>query len=414
MSAAMQCSEFPSLADFVPGSIIMRGERWLKKGAHQYDVQAPIDRASPFATIQEAARRHGVRAEWKKDAGVMHLSGGPWKGFAVLRGAPDLALGEYLELIVEFPVDPAQAQREAAALAKKVDVLAPFADLAEEHGAAFEIASRMEYADAVFGYVELRKPGFGAFLSQHLDGWLAERGFRPERARETTLYRRGRAAPIAVKHTETSPDWLRVDVAGLTEFQTRPAAPPSGTVRVSGAPQPAHEVFARAMCIMAMFDRLAFEQAWKGSNPSERRQLEQLDEGLVQWLERERLPPALTPSERRLLLSPLGAWNPPTYVDVSWWMEAAGTLAWALGYFDALPSYDQQVQADAVSACFPSPAPIYERVSQARLRPIADVRQARDVAAMHEARAERGSAAWSIARERLRALDWICGVAPWD
>lgn len=410
----MWCTELPPLSDLAPGPHLMFGEQWLQTGAHRYQIHTRLNVASPFGALSDAARRLGGSAEWNKSAGWLNLSGNGWRGFAALRGGADLAVGEYVELIVELQGDPIRAQEAAKALARRTDALAPFADLAEMHGALIEISSRMQFSDALFGYVGFGKPGFRAFLAADLDGWLAACGFERQ-AGGDEVYTRGHAPAIWITRGGPASDSLRVDVAGLADFLARPVAPrvPSHAPPPPAMPYPA-DAFARAQCVCAVFQRMSFEQAWKTSAPPDRAKLTELNTTMLSWLEAERLLPALTPTERPLLLSPLGAWSRPTFLDASWWMEAAGVLAWALGHVDALPAYDRQFDVDAFTAAFPMLEPIAERVASARLRSVDVLAPAREIAEAEEAKVERGSEAWSIASERKRALDWLCGVGAWS
>ena len=181
--------------------------------------------------------------------------------------------------------------------------------------------------------------------------------------------------------------------------------------------------------------------------------------------------PQMTSSEKAFIRALPTEISPQAFVDVSWLMESAEYLLWALGYVDDLPPYDTQSNVDDLKRLTPSP--IRNLLQDARLRSRDSISRARDVAEFwhwrsrtrqiqewpqdrgarrshlpeiiqmaaekaasdglfespmggdfpvfgrpyREISAEEWSQATSIAMERHRALNWLCGYAPgnrWD
>lgn len=181
---------------------------------------------------------------------------------------------------------------------------------------------------------------------------------------------------------------------------------------------------------------------------------------------------ALTDGERELSEATLITITEEQQIDASWWIEGAAMLAWALGMLEELPPFDTQVEHELL-AKIPNPASLGTFRAQAKLRPVEELESARSAAelwnwrsrtrelqeggftmpeemkkpglsslddiirvttahAMNEGTirraidgdfAARGAAyrdlpedafseVRSIAVERHRALNWLCGLAP--
>lgn len=181
---------------------------------------------------------------------------------------------------------------------------------------------------------------------------------------------------------------------------------------------------------------------------------------------------AMTPGERAFIRAVPPEVSHRTYVDVSWLMESADCLLWSLGLIDRLPAYDTQADVEHLARVPADSARVL--VSSARLRPMEAISRARDIAELWHWRArtrqlqesgepvrlpegmtltrivqitaeqaasdglfdaplgndfpafgrpyrdlspDEWSQAMSIAVERHRAFNWICGYAPgnrWD
>lgn len=186
---------------------------------------------------------------------------------------------------------------------------------------------------------------------------------------------------------------------------------------------------------------------------------------------------ALTDGERELSESTLITITEEQQIDASWWIEGAAMLAWALGMLDELPPFDTQIEHELLGK-IPNPASLASFRVEATLRPIEELKSARSAAELWNWRsrtrelqeggfqlpeemkkpglgslddiirltaahalnegtirrsidgdfAARGAAyrdlpadafseVRSIALERHRALNWLCGHAPdnaWD
>ncbi len=183
------------------------------------------------------------------------------------------------------------------------------------------------------------------------------------------------------------------------------------------------------------------------------------------WLRRENLADSLSIRERALVAKPLEEWSEQEASDVGWGNEAAAVLLWAISAIDEIPPYDTRFEE--LPSLVPLLAPTADFRLSSRLRPAEEIGRARDVAALWFRRShtnlepepqgegsdrdtvarqtatvahaegsipepidgdfpaygkayreldddERAEAA-SIARERLRAFNWLRGSSPdWD
>lgn len=187
------------------------------------------------------------------------------------------------------------------------------------------------------------------------------------------------------------------------------------------------------------------------------------------WLRSERLWGALSAKERSLMDKPLGAWTQQELIDAHWRTEALGVIEWALGIQQTLPPYDQPFDSAVVVRELGVLSSTTAFLAKARLRTVDEIAKARSVAELWLWRArttqlqkkgtppppdatfeeiiaitaklagEEGlftpiqqdfpafgkaysaltddewSLMGSIARERLYALNWLCGYATdWD
>ena len=178
--------------------------------------------------------------------------------------------------------------------------------------------------------------------------------------------------------------------------------------------------------------------------------------------------------ELQLLRKPPGQWERQELIDASWKAECSAVLAWSLGIVNVLAPYDQEVDNHVAMAAIPEPTGAVALTTAARLRPPAQIERARDQAELWLWRArthrimndpellrknplpagvtfpqlvakaaqaaekdgcfkriggdfpafgkpyaqltgEEAQQMTSIATERLRALNWLCGYsADWD
>ena len=130
------------------------------------------------------------------------------------------------------------------------------------------------------------------------------------------------------------------------------------------------------------------------------------------WLRREHLADALTVGERHLIAKSLDDWSERESLAAGWRSESAGVLLWALSAFADMPPYEERFER--LPALVPLLAPTGAFRAVASLRPPEVIGSARDLAEFRHGRAGAGEDA-SIALERHRALNWLCGSTPdWD
>ena len=103
------------------------------------------------------------------------------------------------------------------------------------------------------------------------------------------------------------------------------------------------------------------------------------------WLRRENLADSLSVRERALVAKPLEEWSEQEAIEVGWGNEPAAVLLWAISVIDEIPPYDTRFEESAVArpaarahGGFP-PEP-------RRLRPAEEIGRARDVAALWHGR----------------------------
>lgn len=220
----------------------------------------------------------------------------------------------------------------------------------------------------------------------------------------------------------------------------------------------------------------ALSQIMRTWQPDERRQLidglQRMRAATERSLRDNGLWPDMTPAEQAFIRSSPSEVSLQMLIDVSWLMEAAECLLWALGYLDDLPPYDTQASPDHLKLL--PPGPHQTLLNGAALRPADEISSRRDAAESWHWRSrtrqlqesghtaplpsgltraevirmsaegaasdglfkaplgddfpafgqpyrdispEQWSQAASIVMERHRALNWLCGYAPdnqWD
>jgi len=191
---------------------------------------------------------------------------------------------------------------------------------------------------------------------------------------------------------------------------------------------------------------------------------------LTAWLTEEGLDPHVSPAERHVLNRRIGRLLPEEAEAFSWQIEAAAALAWSLELLEDAPPLDQPIDPAALFTLLPSPwdktRPFrtnaellpeeliafereraelwFWRASVEADRSVVTGREASDLnAAIREVAAESAAAGFfpepigndfpvaghayrtispdmaetlaAVATERLRALNWLCGVSQaWD
>jgi len=130
------------------------------------------------------------------------------------------------------------------------------------------------------------------------------------------------------------------------------------------------------------------------------------------WLRREQLADALTIGERHLIAKSLADWSERESVAAGWRSESAGVLLWALSAFAEMPPYEERFES--LPSLVPLLAPTAAFRAAASLRSPEVIGSARDIAELRHGQGGAGENG-SIALERHRALDWLCGYSPdWD
>ena len=116
--------------------------------------------------------------------------------------------------------------------------------------------------------------------------------------------------------------------------------------------RPPTAVAARAVIVAAICRRAYLELA-PTDQASDDPEGDRFD--LAAWISEQGLEPALTHSERRLLKARLGKVPADEVVSASWQIEGLAVLAWALRLLDEAPDYDQPVDPFTLLSRVPAP-----------------------------------------------------------
>jgi hypothetical protein len=146
-----------------------------------------------------------------------------------------------------------------------------------------------------------------------------------------------------------------------------------------GARPSAEAVGWRALSVVAVLFRDNLERELVGESRP-RGVLDQLHTLLMNWIDREQVKAHLSAREAAMLAPPLGAWDERAISAVSWAVEGAGTLLWAVQAVPGIPPYDQMFELESVIPdmnVFQDPRPFLERL---QLRAADEIERARDVA----------------------------------
>lgn len=228
----------------------------------------------------------------------------------------------------------------------------------------------------------------------------------------------------------------------------------------------------RTLCLVSILARtnleheLKFDPANTANNSPDDDAFQQKQRG---WMEAQGLWNGLSLRERTLLEKPVGTWSAQEVADGQWRVEAIRVLLWALKPDDKLPPYDKPTSSEDVMAALPRPDDSERFIRKAQLRSAEQIIAARGIAELWMWRARTtqlqmtGAAApdgwtfekiiamtaekanedklfvpvdhdfpalnkaysklsenewhtlYSIAQERLYALNWLCKYAEdWD
>jgi Domain of unknown function (DUF4272) len=174
----------------------------------------------------------------------------------------------------------------------------------------------------------------------------------------------------------------------------------------------AGEVSDRALVLYALIRRASIELVVRETG--EERRVEQAERARAEtdrWLERERLDPVLTPTERRLFGATSGAWPPEAIADGLWRKESLGILLWALEHVNALPPIDDEFEVGVLNQRIEAYGSEAAFRANGRLREPELIEQAWSEAdawlAATEGRGGDDATIASISAERVRALTWL-------
>lgn len=227
------------------------------------------------------------------------------------------------------------------------------------------------------------------------------------------------------------------------------------------------ELARRAQCVLGVLVRAQIEEQLS-ADPTRAREWTRTLERLETWLVNERLEPVLTAEEAALMHAKWGEWARDDMQAAIWRIEGLAMLLWAQSRIDRLPPFAEPVPADDVLGAMPFLRALGDVLAGARHRPVDELDRVRRMAGVWRWRAKtellhRGGvrpangeptealvrrAAENAARagilvvtqgdfdvdgrpyrelddatlhtlatvalERGRALEWLCGRASWD
>lgn len=177
------------------------------------------------------------------------------------------------------------------------------------------------------------------------------------------------------------------------------------------APPTQDEVVDRVLCV-AVTTMLAAVVANRREGALDDAMAEQYAAESHRWLRRENLADSLTIAERALVAKSLEDWSERESIDADWRNESEGVLLWAISAIAELPARDTRFED--LPSLVPLLAPTAEFRRVASLRPPDELERARADAYRDLDPGEQADAA-VIARERRRALNWLCGASSdWD
>lgn len=140
----------------------------------------------------------------------------------------------------------------------------------------------------------------------------------------------------------------------------------------------------RLLCLMSLNMRASMEMTLnplaKNPDPEEVKACLGVLARLNSWLQEESLWEAFSAREKVLMQKDPGKWTPQERIDASWRCEASGVLAWSLCLPVKVPPYDTQFEIDDLIKQVPLMAAASDFVAGARLRPVNELREAREIA----------------------------------
>lgn len=233
-------------------------------------------------------------------------------------------------------------------------------------------------------------------------------------------------------------------------------------------PPPAlDDIARRSQCVLGVLVRAQIEEQL-AAEPLRARSWTRTLERLETWLVNERLEPQLTPEEAALMHAKWGEWAREDVHAAIWRIESLAVLLWASSRMERLPSFGEPAVSDEVLGAIPFLRALGDVLAGARLRPMEELDRERRSAGVWRWRAKtellhrggvrpgNGETAEALVRrgaenaakaglvvvndgdfdvggrpyrelddvtlrslatvalERGRALEWLCGRAQWD
>ena len=162
-----------------------------------------------------------------------------------------------------------------------------------------------------------------------------------------------------------------------------------GTTTLLQAPPDVRTIVYRTHCLGALVQRWEFEQTIQGFDELS---IVEIHRGMVadmgNWIDKEGMAPYLLNKERELLDQSIGHWSREAVDSVGWQTEALGIFTWALSLTKTLPAYDCRVSHDDLLMYLRIGKPLQPILAKVRLRPIEQLQQAGEAAALWRWRAQ--------------------------
>ena len=143
--------------------------------------------------------------------------------------------------------------------------------------------------------------------------------------------------------------------------------------------QPLEPVAYRALALTALLTRTQLEHGVKVDRsrmPGWRR----IQDETTAWMQKEGIDAALSDAERELLARPLGDWSDDNIFECVWRSEALVALLWALGKLPDMPPYGRRVDEALLNPQIPALKPAAPWLESSALRADDDLRAARQTA----------------------------------
>lgn len=135
----------------------------------------------------------------------------------------------------------------------------------------------------------------------------------------------------------------------------------------------------RALALVALLTRTQLEHGVKADG-QRMAGWQRIHDELGDWMAKEGVDVAVSPSERALLERSLGSWSDDEIFECVWRSEALTALLWALGMVDPIPDCGRRVEEAVINPHIPALRPVAPWLASARLRPAEALRAARRTA----------------------------------